>query len=78
MSQKLPVDCLECIKDASSIDKKLNKFIKLMKNYGESDDGYILKVDVEYPKDLYDLHGNLPFLPEKMKINKCNRLWCNL
>ena len=30
MSQKLPVDGLECIKDASSIDKKLNKFIKIM------------------------------------------------
>ena len=51
MSQKLPVDGLKCVKNASSTDKKPNKFIKLMKIYGETDDGYILKVDVEYPKD---------------------------
>ena len=24
------------------------------------------------------MHSNLPFLPERMKINKCNRLVCNL
>ena len=40
--------------------------------------GYILEVDVEYPKDLHNLHSVLPFLPEKMKINKCNKLVCNL
>ena len=31
MSQKLPVDGFQWIKDTSSIDKKLNKFIKLRK-----------------------------------------------
>ena len=30
------------------------------------------------PKDLHDLHSNLPFLPERMKINKCNKHVCNL
>ena len=38
----------------------------------------ILEVDVDYRKDLYDLHNDLPFLPERMKINKCNALVCNL
>ena len=52
---------------------------KIIKNYcKESDIGYILEVDIEYPKNLHDLHGNLPFLPERMKINKCNKLVCNL
>ena len=37
-----------------------------------------LKLDVEYSKDLHDLHNGLPFLPERMKINKCNKLQCNL
>ena len=50
-----------------------------MMNYGEdSDKGYILDVDVKYPKRLHNLHCDLPFLPERMKINKCNKLVFNL
>ena len=40
--------------------------------------GYFLNVDIEYPKELHNLHSDLPFLPERMKINKCNKLVCNL
>ena len=40
-----------------------------IKNYYEdSDKGYILEVDVEYPKKLHNVHCNLPFLQERMKI----------
>ena len=50
-----------------------------MKGYDEeSDIGYFLFVDVEYPKTLHMLHSDLPFLSEKMKINKCTKLICNL
>ena len=31
-----------------------------------------LEVDVEYPKNLLSLHSDLPFLPERKKIRKCN------
>ena len=75
MSQKLPVNEFKWIKDTSSPDKKLNKFTNAIENYDEdSDKGYIFEVDVEYSKKLHDLHSNLPFLPERMKINKCNKL----
>ena len=73
MSQPLPVDGFKWIKNVSKIDEYF------IKNYDEdSDKGYILEVDVEYPKNLHDLHSDLPFLPERMKINKCNKLVCNL
>ena len=38
----------------------------------------ILKVNVEYPKNSHDLHSDLPFLRETMKINKYIKLLCNL
>ena len=31
------------------------------------------EVDVHYPKNLHHLHSDLPFLPERMKINACNK-----
>ena len=50
-----------------------------MKNYDEdSDKGYILKVNVEYPINLDDRYNDLPFWPERIKINKYDKLVCNL
>ena len=37
-----------------------------------------LEVDLEYPKDLHDLHGEYPLAPEQLKINKINKLVPNL
>ena len=73
MSEPLPVDGFEWMKDLSNIDEDL------IKNYDEnSDKGYILEVNVEYLKSLYDLNSDLRFLPERMKIDKCKKLVCNL
>ena len=79
MSQKLP-------ESGFKWKKNMSKFTKVfIKNYDEdSDKGHILEVDVEYdkaryyPENLHDLHSDLPFLPERMKINKCTKLVCNL
>ena len=73
--KKLPVDGFIWI-EKNDISKHDEKFIK---NYDEnSDKGYILEVDVEYIKNLHKLHSYLPFLPERMKINKCSKLVCNI
>ena len=65
MSQKLPVDGFEWIEE-NDLWKFNESFIK---NYNEnSNKGYILEVDVEYPKNLHKLHSDLPFLPERKKI----------
>ena len=50
-----------------------------IKNYDEdSDKGYVFEVDVQYLKGLHKLHSDLPLLPERIKINKCNNLVCTV
>ena len=72
MSRKLPVNGFKWT-DGNEINEEF------VKNYNENDNkGYILEVDVRYPKRLHELHNDLPFLFERMKIDKCNKLVCNL
>ena len=43
-----------------------------------TDKGYILEVNVSYPKDLHDSHNDLPFMCERMEINGVEKLVPNL
>ena len=73
MSKKLPVNGFKWVKDIPKIGEEF------IKNYDEdSDKGYILEVDVKYPRKLHDLYSDLRFLPKRMKIDKCKKLVCNL
>ena len=73
MPEPLAVDVFEWMKDISKTDEDF------MKNFDENSDiGYILEVNVEYLKKIHDSHSDLPFLPERMKIDKCKKLVCNL
>ena len=73
MSQKLSVDGFKWKKNMLKFNEDF------LRNYDEdSDKGYILELDAEYPKNLHKLHSDLPFLPERMKIDKCSKLVCNL
>ena len=73
MSQKLPVNNFEWIKDTSQFNEDF------IKNYNEeSDEGYFFEVDVQYLEKLRELHNDLPFLPQRMKIEKVEKLVANL
>ena len=60
MSQTLPVKSFKWV-------KKKSKFIEdFIKHYDkDSNTGYILEVDIDYPKELFNIYKDLPFLPER-------------
>ena len=67
--QKLPVNNFEWIEDTSQLNKSF------IKNYNEeSDDGYFLEVDVQYLEKLHERRNDLPFLSERIKIEKAKSL----
>ena len=73
MSQKLPKNNFKWVEGTSRINEEF------IKNYNENSyKGYILEVDVKYPKKLHDLHSDLPFLPKRIKIDRCKKLVCDL
>ena len=43
---------------------------RVMKYCDDDDIGYILEVDLDYPKELHDLHKDYPLAPEIMSINE--------
>ena len=73
MSQKRPVDGFKWVKKLSGFDECF------IKNYdGNSNTGYFLEVDVEYPKNSFNCHKYLLFLAEREKNEKCEILVCNI
>ena len=50
-----------------------------LKNYSEDTNiGYFMEVDVQYPQKLHEVCNYLSFLPERMKIEKTEKLVANL
>ena len=71
--KNLPVNGFKWV---NSLPKFNGIFIR---NYNEnSDKGYFLEVDADYPKKVFSLHKDLPFLPERKKVNKIEKLICNI
>ena len=56
---------LRWIKDTSQFNESF------IKNYNL---GYFLEVDVQYLETLHEPHHDLPFLPERMKIEKVENM----
>ena len=73
MSQKLSVNGFKLVKNTYQFNED---FIKGCNK--ERDEGYLLEVDVQYPEKLHDLYNDLPFLLERMKIQKVEKLVANL
>ena len=73
MSQKLPVNGFKWVKNLSQFNKSF------IRNYNENSDiGYFLELDIDYPEKLFNLHKDLPFLPERKKVNKVEKLICSI
>ena len=61
MSKKLQVNGFKWIDNSETAKHVINE--DFIKNYNENNDkGYILEVDVKYPKRLHELHSDLLFL----------------
>ena len=51
----------------------------MIKNYNEeSDEVYFLEVNVQSPGKLHELYNDLPFLHDRMKIEKVEKLVADL
>ena len=74
MSQPLPTGEFPWVEFNESKDLKhiVNELAKC------EDHGYLLEVDVAYPRKLHDYHNDLPFVCAKMKINGVEKLVPNL
>ena len=73
MSKKLPVNTFKWIEDTSQFNED---FIEIYNE--ESEEGYFLRVDIQYPEKLHELYNDLPFLLERIKSKKFENLVTNL
>ena len=70
MSQYLPTGNFKWMKNINDFD--------VLDICDESKKGYILEVDLEYPKELHDLHNDYPLAAENIKLDKVSKLVPNL
>ena len=72
MVQNPPTHRFKCKKAEEFTPEKIDELVK------KDERGYLLKVDVDYPKELHENHNELPFLVEDMKIGREEKLVPNL
>ena len=61
MSEYLPCEKFEWLENTDEFD--------VMSINEKSDIGYLLEVDLEYPKELHELHNDYPLAPEKRAVS---------
>ena len=57
------------------VDIKPDEISKLVNS---SEKGYLLEVDIRYPRELHDYHNDLPFMCERIVIGRVEKLVPNL
>ena len=73
MPKKLPINGFKWENDLSRFNERF------IKNYNENSNvGYFLELDIEYPKQLWSFHKDLPFLPERRKLEKVEKRVCSI
>ena len=72
MSQLLPTGGLNWVDLSEFMPDKIDGYMN-----GDNK-GYLLEVDARYPKELHNLHNELLFMCEKMKISGVEKLVPNL
>ena len=72
MVQNLPTDGFKWKNGEDLTPEKIDKLVKKDKRR------YLLEIHVEFPKELHENHNELPFLVEKMKIGREEKLVPNL
>ena len=72
MSKPLPINNFEWMSKKELKELDINKFET------NQEIGYMLEVDLEYPHELHDLHNDYPLAPDKITVNKIEKLIPNL
>ena len=68
MSQYLPTGGFEWVHLDTTSPEYWTKFVNEQQD--QQDLGYFFEVDLEYPKELHDLHDAYPLAPEHMEIKE--------
>ena len=69
MSQRLPVNYQKWIEETLQFNEDFKKSYN-----DDNDEEYFLEVDVQYPENVHSLYNDLPFLPERIKLEKLEKL----
>ena len=70
MTQKLPT------RGFKWIDVDIPSVLKLLEKK-DTNQGFIFEVDLEYPSSLWKTHNDYPLAPERIKIEKVDKLICS-
>ena len=80
MSQPLPTGEFKWvdIENLKQEARELKRTIDMMVRNSNRGYGYVLEVNVKYPRELNDHHSDLPFMCEKIRVNEVEKLVPNL